>query len=197
MKNKYRLKILEFLEGGVQAAGEILFIFSLPYGTSYSRTEYLLEKRREEAEKDIFKQKTPIQVRRNFNDFVYRLRKDGLISDSKTNKNHFLKLTEKGRRLLEKLRSDKNELPPRMYKTKGDDLLKIIIFDIPEREKRKREWLRYALKNLNFKMLQKSVWAGKTKLPEDFLSDLRRFNIFSYIEIFAISRTGSLRQVKE
>lgn len=195
MKDKYRLKIFEFLEGAVQAVGDILFVFTLPYRTSYSRMEYLLEKRHEEAEKEEFK-KGNKRTRRNFSDFIYRLKKDGLVIEIVKKKKRFLKLTEKGRKILQILRENKPALPPRKYESEEDNLLKIIIFDIPEAEKRKREWLRDTLRNLKFTMLQKSVWAGKTKLPPEFIKDLDELNILSYVEIFAISRAGSLKQIK-
>jgi len=87
-------------------------------------------------------------------------------------------------------------LPNNKYKSQSNDTLKIVIFDIPEREREKRDWLRIALKNLNFNMVQKSVWIGKAKLPKEFVQDLNRMNIFTYVEIFAVTKAGSLRSLK-
>ena len=82
------------------------------------------------------------------------------------------------------------------YKTESDDELKIIIFDIPEKERQKRDWLRSVLKNLKFSMLQKSVWAGKIKLPKQFLEDLSKNKIIPYVDIFTISKRVSLRKLE-
>ena len=71
----------------------------------------------------------------------------------------------------------------------------IVSFDVPEKEKRKRGWLRSTLKNLGFRMLQKSVWIGKVKIPEAYLEDLKRLRLLSYIEIFAISKRGTIRHI--
>ncbi len=79
-------------------------------------------------------------------------------------------------------------------KASGNQLI-IFAFDIPEHYRQKRAWLRAVLRNLGLKMLQKSVWIGRTKIPEIFLDDLRRLKMINYIEILAISKSGSLRQV--
>ncbi|OIO48294.1 MAG: hypothetical protein AUJ32_00885 [Parcubacteria group bacterium CG1_02_40_82] len=193
MKGEIKLKILEFLEGSAQFVDDMLFVFSLPHGTSYSKMEYFLEKRREQADKIVPKQIRK-QTRQCFNVFFYRLKKDGLVEKKNKNKKSLLKLTPKGREILQKLRS--TILPNNKYKSQSNDTLKIVIFDIPEREREKRDWLRIALKNLNFNMVQKSVWIGKAKLPKEFVQDLNRMNIFTYVEIFAVTKAGSLRSLK-
>ena len=48
---------------------------------------------------------------------------------------------------------------------------------------------------MNFRILQKSVWIGKVKIPKEFIDDLKELNMINYVEIFEISRGGSLRQV--
>jgi len=133
-------------------------------------------------------------MRRRFSDFLYRLKRDGLVREIEKDGKYFVKITLKGAEILEK--HYLNILPASKYENIGDKTLKIVIFDIPESEKRKREWLRCALKNLGFEMLQKSVWAGKIKLPEEFIKDLNTINILSCVEIFTISKTGSLRNIK-
>ena len=167
MKGENRLKILEFLENSSQAI---------------------------EARENL---KTLKKDKRRFDDLLYRLRKDELVDDIEKGEKSFLRLTQRGKEILSKLRDKKdNALPDAKYQSQNDDNLKIIIFDIPEGERRKRVWLRSALKNLNFTMLQKSVWAGKSKLPHEFAIDLNKLKIISHVEIFAISKTGSLKQLK-
>jgi phenylacetic acid degradation operon negative regulatory protein len=171
-----------------RSLGDMLFVFSLPYGTSLSRMLYLLDRRQNESERiNIDK-----RVKRNFSDFIYRLKRDGLVSHGRKGK--FFMLTSKGRELLRDLRS--KNLPHIKYgDNQAEDTWKIFIFDIPERERYKRNWLRMVLRNLNFKMLQKSVWLGKTALPQEFINDLKKIELISYIEIFCITKKGSLRQI--
>jgi len=194
MKGENRLKILEFIKDSVESIEDLIFIFTLPYGTSYSRAETLLEKRRDFRGRTTIK-KIDKKTRRRFSDFLYRLKRDELVYEVKKDNKCFLKITLKGAELLQKRCF--NIFPVGRYESIKDKTLKIIIFDIPEKEKRKREWLRYILKNLGFEMLQKSVWAGKIKLPEEFIKDLEKINILSYVEIFAISRTGTLKQIAD
>lgn len=193
MKGENRLKVLEFLENSGEALEELFFIFTMPYGTSFHGGEYRLRKFRE-AREDL---KTFKKEKRRFDDLLYHLRKDELVEEVKKNEKFLLRLTQNGREILNKLRKKKDEaMPDAKYQSQNEDGLKIIIFDIPEDERRKRVWLRSALNNLNFNMLQRSVWAGKVKLPEEFLRDLSKLKLLSCVEIFAISKTGSLKQLK-
>lgn len=193
MKGENRLKVLEFLENSGEALEELFLIFTMPYGTSFRGGEYRLRKFRE-AREDL---KTFKKDKRRFDDLLYRLRKDDLVEDVKKNEKFFLRLTQNGREILNKLRKKKDDaMPDAKYQSQNDDGLKIIIFDIPEDKRKKRVWLRSALNNLNFNMLQRSVWAGKAKLPEEFLRDLSKLKLLSCVEIFAISKTGSLKQLK-
>ena len=193
MKGEKRLHILEYLEKSGLALEELFFIFTVPYGTSFHHAEYLLRKWRQQRGRLEENRKE----KQRFNDFVYRLRKDGLIGESpEANRKSRFSLSAKGKEILEKLRERKtNSLPGARYETEGEDLLKIIIFDIPEDKKRHREWLREVLKNLGFSMLQKSVWSGKSKVPQSFLSDLKKLQLLECVEIFAISKTGSLKKI--
>ena len=99
--------------------------------------------------------------------------------------------------LMFKLKIIKNnyqakKFPKTIYPKEKDDSPKIVIFDIPERYKSKRNWLRSCLVNLNFKLLQKSVWLGKTKIPIAFIKDIKDLGIFSYIHIFSINKSGTI-----
>ena len=80
-------------------------------------------------------------------------------------------------------------------RSKNDDRLIIVIFDIPERERRKRAWLRLALKNIGLKLIQRSVWMGKVQIPKEFLDDIRELHLVNFVEIFEITKSGSLNQV--
>ncbi|PIQ75269.1 MAG: hypothetical protein CO001_01245 [Candidatus Portnoybacteria bacterium CG_4_8_14_3_um_filter_40_10] len=197
MKSEKRIKILEFIERTAKTLDDIFFIFCQPYGTSYSKMEYSLERKHARESKETSNKLIDRQTKRRFDDFVYRLKKDDLICNIERKNKKIFQLTSKGKMILKEFRSDKTKLPARSkYKNEEDETLKIIIFDIPEEERRKRDWLRCALKNLKFGMLQKSVWAGKRGLPQEFIDDLKRMNIFSFVEIFAVSKTGSLIQFK-
>lgn len=61
----------------------------------------------------------------------------------------------------------------------------ILIFDIPEKRKRWREWLRSELVGFGFTMIQKSVWLGPP-LPQDFIKYLNENGILRHIRFFRV-----------
>ncbi len=60
----------------------------------------------------------------------------------------------------------------------------LILFDIPEKERRKRDWLRAQLKLFGYKQVQKSAWIGPSNLPKDFFEYLDELHIRNKIKIF-------------
>lgn len=114
-----------------------------------------------------------------------RLKKQGLIDkDSGSGK---WNLTNFGKTFANKIK----------FKEKGlEDQKKtnmIVAFDIPEKERKKRAWLRIELSNYGFAALQKSVWIGKGPLPASFIEDLDYLNIRSGVHIVGISKSGTLQ----
>jgi len=132
-----------------------------------------------------------------FYNLLNHLQKQGLVKKNKEGKYSTWRITEKGKKKLIEI-SEKIliKLPRRFYKKENDKNLKIVIFDIPEEESRKRLWLRQNLLALGFSKLQKSVWVGSIKLPKDFIEDLKAIDIFQYIEIFSVSKEGTIGKNK-
>ncbi len=102
---------------------------------------------------NLFKGK-PIFKRQARNSFYY-LRKRGLIRIEKKNKNIYMFLTKEGEK--EAGRYQLNEMYIKKPK-KWDKKWRLIIFDIPENHRIKRDLFRGKLKELGFYQLQKSVW---------------------------------------
>ena len=76
----------------------------------------------------------------------------------------------------------------------SDGIMRLVIFDIPEKERKKRRALRAELISFNFSQLQKSVWAGENPLPEDFLSFLDELNLKNKVHIFSVRKHGTLQK---
>ena len=92
-------------------------------------------------------------------------------------------MTQKGREYLsEKLYSIERSRKKAVARNRIKNM--IIAFDIPEREKKKRNWLRAELTRLGFEMLQKSLWFGPSPLSQEFLTSLHDFHILPYIKFF-------------
>lgn len=64
----------------------------------------------------------------------------------------------------------------------------IIIFDIPEKERKTRDWLRNQIKLWGFTMIQKSVWLGVGPLPKEFEERAKLLDISKYIKIFKVQQ---------
>lgn len=113
-----------------------------------------------------------------------RLKKNGLIENKKDS--GLWKVTAVGQRKLAKVKFLKKIFD----KPKNKSNRKMIIaFDIPEIRKRDRDWLRLGLLNLDFKMMQKSVWLGPAPLPKDFIESLIVAKIMPYIKFFEVKKT--------
>lgn len=107
-----------------------------------------------------------------------RLHKKGYVNYSSKE----WSLTEKGRhhtknvRLLSYLQSP--------FKKDSPDTT-IVSFDIPEPNRKIRNWLRNQIKIFGYKMLQQSLWIGPGPLPASFLKRLEELKIRENIKIFS------------
>jgi DNA-binding transcriptional regulator PaaX len=107
-----------------------------------------------------------------------RLRKSGCIDKN----NDGWLITNKGREILSRVSSQYITSPFDSKSTKNT----IISFDIPERDRKTRGWLRNQLKIFNFEMLQQSLWFGPGPLPKEFLSRIINLGIKKNVKIFTI-----------
>lgn len=175
-----------------ETSGDTNFIFDIfftDYATSYGRLRGARKYSKPRPPVNLDPKEIELQ---RFYRMLWSLKKQGLIIKSKNKWVRTSKGRERCRRILERWR---NLLPRRNYNAEPSEELKLVIFDIPEKERRKRVWLRSALNHLGFKRLQKSVWDGKVMIPEEFLNDLRKMHLLQCVEIFAITKTGSLREL--
>ncbi|MFH0806525.1 MAG: hypothetical protein V1885_02270 [Candidatus Brennerbacteria bacterium] len=95
-------------------------------------------------------------------------------------------VTEKGRRYLrgKKFRMMRSHGKYSSFVTKRKRNM-IIAFDIPEPDKKKRDWLRVELRCLGFVPIQKSVWFGPAPLPEKFLASLSELALLPFVKFFS------------
>ena len=110
-----------------------------------------------------------------------KLQQHGLIQRMGSKKKSKWNITKLGQQFVEDARTTK-------IKPKEDGILRIIMFDIPEKYAVKRRWLRRELLYLNYKILQKSVWIGKTPVPKEFLKNINILNLQKNINIFIVSK---------
>ena len=189
MKGDLTIKILGTLESAASVTGELLGVFLCDYQESYRRARGIAYGR-------MHDKRSPAKLKKErdkkFYNLMHRLRKDGLITKKKLS----WAITKKGKQKLDGLKERKEVfIPKKKYLIKEGRELNIIIFDIPEEQRRKRDWLRETLIQLGFSKLQQSVWISKNKLPEELLKDLQTFRILEYVEIFSITKTGTIRHI--
>ena len=115
---------------------------------------------------------------------AHRLKKRNLIYAERRGRKIFFALTEEGEREAEKIR-----LKLEMTKSKPwDGKWRIIIFDVPEKLRGKRDLLRQELIGFGFKQLQKSVWAYPYKLPQEFRDFWKEAGILKHCMIFETAK---------
>ena len=164
------------------------------YGASLGQLERQLSRRRSERAQRQITEAVEWREKERFYKMLYALRCDGLIQKQKQGSSTLFAITRKGQDKFT-LMSKQEVLPRRNYTKKDGARLVIVMFDIPETEKRKRAWLRSVLKALGFRLVQKSVFLGKVEIPKEFLDDLRLLKLTDFVEIFTVDKSGSLRHI--
>lgn len=124
--------------------------------------------------------------RRTFSTVLSRLKKDGLIERSGETRSALWRLTDIGKQYLERERTEV------LSRAKEDGIGRLVIFDIPEQERKKRDKIRSELIYADFKQLQKSVWIGYRPLPQDFLLLLDELYLKGKVHIFSIRDEGTI-----
>lgn len=64
----------------------------------------------------------------------------------------------------------------------------IVMYDIPHIKKRERDWFRRQLKNLDYVMVQKSVWVGPSPLPKSFKDYVKRIGLSRELKVLKLSK---------
>ncbi len=187
MRGDITKKILEIIsEGAIATSDIILAILESGYGASYSRLHSNITQRETARTYRKIRQ----EEKQKFYSLLSKFKSEGLINSKKEK----WSVTNKGKIKIQELANQTFivRFPPRYYSIEKDGKVRIVIFDIPEQDKKKREWLRSVLVSLDYSLLQKSVWIGKTKIPEKLMEDIRDLKLLKFIHIFTIEKSGSI-----
>ena len=117
-----------------------------------------------------------------------RLLKLGLIEKSKKEKIYCL--TEKGEELVLYIQNRYSIL-----EKPWDGKIRLVVFDISEKEKWLRDWLRRELLLMQFKPLQKSLYIGKYPLPEELYQEIIKNKLFENVYVFTIEKVDKEDQI--
>lgn len=64
----------------------------------------------------------------------------------------------------------------------------IVMYDISERQKIERDWLRRQLVKFGYIMIQRSTWVGPSPLPKDFLAYIKHIGIGDKIKTLRLAK---------
>lgn len=110
-----------------------------------------------------------------FNNNLYRLKQKGVLS------------FDSGKNILVRKDNLKRYILFSKIKSAPDGKVKVmVLFDIPEKKRKVRNWLRGQLKTWDFEMIQQSVWLGKGPLPKEFMERLSSLGISKCVKILKV-----------
>ena len=130
------------------------------------------------CEKNIRRKKIKIKEA-TIKQSLWRLRKHGFVEK----KGDKYCLTREGKFVMKYIIRKRKAVNVRW-----DKKYRVVIFDIPEKDRKKRSWLRQELYLLNYQKLQESVFIGKYPLPADLIKDLKSNKIGNYVNYLLVDK---------
>ena len=184
------LRLLEALSHGALITTELCMAIAPAYGYAQARK---INKRHASVTKFF----TEEGERQRFYSLLTHMQKTGLVFKEKKGGIFSWHITKKGREKKSSITKSRGKIttpkiPSSEYAIEKSDKLVIVIFDIPEKEKYKREWLRGTLVSMTLKLVQKSVWMGNVQLPPAFIADLKKYCLLRHVKIFSATEIGNL-----
>ena len=119
--------------------------------------------------------------RRQFAQFVNYLKKKGYIKIANLKGKKGILITPKGKQKALKVKVALKE-----KKKRRDGRWIMIMYDIPEKEKRERTLLRETLRMLGYQNFQKSIWVCPYDVLKETEEVIRAYSLDSYVRIFLI-----------
>lgn len=134
--------------------------------------------------------------RQQFYQTLNYLKRQGLVVKKKEDGKSRWTLTSSGKERAEsyeKRRKDPFSRRTAVFSQPQGEGVIIVAFDIPERDRRKRDWVRVCLRGMGFEKLQQSVWVAEGRIDEEFLYALRERRLLGNVHIFAVTKQGTIR----
>ncbi len=114
-----------------------------------------------------------------------RLSGQGLIKKSGKYRSVRWSLTKKGEEKIKSLVDFTDPIKP-------DGVPRLVMYDIPESDRKKRDWIRLQLPVYGYRPIQRSVWIGYNPLPESFLKSIIDLKLRNAVHIVGISKSGTM-----
>lgn len=126
--------------------------------------------------------------RNSVNVAINRLKRKGFIQKGIMEDEICYRLTKLGEE-RQKQKKNKEKLI-NIKNTKWDKIWRVVIFDIPEENKRIRHILRETLKILGFRPLQKSVWISKNNCTNELKKQIKKLKLNQFVLVFETKNLG-------
>lgn len=111
------------------------------------------------------------------------LQKKGYVKKGKMGEYY---ITDKGINFLNTRENILNNFETDLDNANPKNLL--IVYDIPENQKKERNWFRFHLKKFHFIMIQRSVWVGPGPLPPEFVNFVKEIKLGDNFKTFKLSK---------
>jgi DNA-binding transcriptional regulator PaaX len=136
----------------------------------------------------LLKEKEEQKITRRLLVMISRLEREGLLTSEGRGTSKHCITTSRGKKLSS---------PQPSYSQEKSNSLVLVMFDIPEKSRKERNWLRSVLQQLSFEMIQKSVWMGSVKIPKKLLEELKEKELLDCVEIININNPGTIERIKK
>lgn len=123
--------------------------------------------------------------KKDFAKFIYKLEQNGYIKRLKVKDKSAVMLTPKG---LDKVFTIKMKLKEK--RQRRDKKWQMVLFDIPEKKRKKRDFFRKSLKYLGYKKLQKSIWVCPHDVLQETKDLIKRYKLESHVELLLVKKIG-------
>lgn len=183
------LAALQFQTEGLLTIGDILF-------SSRERTRRWFYRIPTEEQRWFKKNWADLyRDRQQFHRTLQYLKRQGLIVKKTEARGAGWALTQRGIERVKRyktVRTDPFSQANTVFiKPRGNGIT-IVAYDISERERRKRDWMRMCLVEMGCEMIQKSVWVAKGMIDEDFMHALRERSLLKNVHIFSVTKQGTI-----
>lgn len=136
---------------------------------------------------------------RQFYNTLNYLQHEGLVVKKEKGKSSFWNITKRGierlRYIRDRSQNNFSKFSVSLDPPTGSGLI-IVAFDIPEKERRARDWVRACLREMEFKLLQKSVWVSRgNAIDEDFIHAIRERKLLPHVHIFSVNKRGTIHEI--
>ena len=116
--------------------------------------------------------------RNNFHVAKHQLIRRGLVA----RRGRVCTITSRGATMLDALKAKFED-----RRQSWDGKWRVIVFDIPEAQKKYREALRRELTVAGYRRFQDSVWVGKQPLPDDLFTFIEECNLGDYVHLLLVN----------